>query len=205
MRLVLGNEAIVSYRRLSYKAWYAFAEFVDNSTQSFFDNRDDLERAFAEEGREGLEVYITYDSSSKTIKIVDNAMGMSPDELESALYVGRPPSNSSGRSEYGMGLKTAASWFGNIWSVTTKKLGETEEITATVDVDAVALGAAELPVSRVAKPAEQHYTIVEISSLNHFLNGWAVKNTREFLASMFRQDLREGFLDLRFNGTRLET
>lgn len=205
MRFVLGNEAIVSYRRLSYKAWYAFAEFVDNSTQSFFDNRAALEDALAAEGLEQLEVHITYDSATKAIRIVDNAMGMDAAELEHALYVGRPPGNPSGRSEYGMGLKTAASWFGNTWVVTTKKLGETEEITVTVDVDAIAAGSPELPVQRVPKPADQHYTIIEISDLNHFLNGWAIKNTREFLASMFRQDLREGFLDLQFNENKLET
>lgn len=204
MKLVLGNEAIVAYRRLSYKAWYAFAEFVDNSTQSFFDNRPVLEPVLEKESRD-LEVYITYDSVTKTIKIVDNAMGMDGAELENALYVGRPPANRTGRSEYGMGLKTAASWFGNVWTVTTKKLGADEEISVTVDVDDVAGGKSELVVSRVAKPAEQHYTLVEIRDLNHFLNGWAIKNTREFLASMFRQDLREGFLDLRFNDNRLET
>jgi hypothetical protein len=204
VRLVLGNEAIVSYRRLSYKAWYAFAEFVDNSTQSFFDNRSALEAAFADEGREKLEVFVTYDGASKTIRIVDNAMGMDESEVEAALYIGRPPANSTGRSEYGMGLKTAASWFGNKWSITTKKLGAAHEVSVQVDVDAIAQGNAELPVTRVPKPKELHYTIIEITDLNHFLNGWAIRNTREFMASMFRQDLREGFLDLRFNDTRLE-
>ena len=28
------------FSRLSYKAWYAIAEFVDNSTQSFFSNEE---------------------------------------------------------------------------------------------------------------------------------------------------------------------
>lgn len=204
MKLVLGNEAIVSYRRLSYKAWYAFAEFVDNSTQSYFDNRAVLEEAHQAEGRK-LEVFITYDGATKSIKIVDNAMGMDEQEIESALYIGRPPANASGRSEYGMGLKTAASWFGNRWTVTSKKLGSLEEVSVDVDVNAIAGGNSDLPVRRVPKPQDAHYTIIEISELNHFLNGWAIKNTREFLASMFRQDLREGFLDLRFNDTKLET
>jgi hypothetical protein len=204
VELVLGNEAIVSYRRLSYKAWYAFAEFVDNSTQSFFDNRAILEESLAAEGRK-LEVYITYDGSTKSIKIVDNAMGMSADEVQRALYIGRPPANSNGRSEYGMGLKTAASWFGNRWTITTKKLGEPEEISVDVDVNQIATGKSDVPDRRVPKALDAHYTIIEITELNHLLNGWAIKNTREFLASMFRQDLREGFLDLRFNDTKLET
>lgn len=204
MRIVLGNEAIRSYRRLSYKAWYAFAEFVDNSTQSFFDNRASLEDLLTQEGR-ALEVYITYDNKTKIIRVADNAMGMSESDLVSALHIGRPPQNAGGRSEYGMGLKTAASWFGNEWTITTKKLGESEELSVTVNVEDVAEGKDDLVVRKVAKPLNQHYTIIEISSLNHFLNGWAIKNTREFLQSMFREDLRSGLLDLRFNDNKLET
>ncbi|SIN35504.1 ATP-binding protein [Micromonospora cremea] len=204
MKIVLGNEAIRSWRRLSYKAWYAFAEFVDNSTQSFFDNKEVLKRVLAEEGRQ-LEVYITYDSKLKVIRIVDNAMGMNEQDLVNSLYIGRPPQNVSGRSEYGLGMKTAASWFGNVWSVTTKKLGEREELSVVVNVDKVAEGQDDLELRRLEKPEDQHYTIIEISLLNHFLNGWAIKNTREFLASMFREDLRDGFLDLRFNDNKLET
>ena len=204
MKLVIGNESIRSYRRLSYKAWYAFAEFVDNSTQSYFDNEAVLRPALDAEGRK-LEVYITYDSKSKVIRIVDNAMGMSEDDLVAALHIGLPPANTNGRSEYGMGLKTAASWFGNVWSVTTKKYGETEEISVVVDVDAVAEGRDDLSPRRVSKPEGDHYTIIEITELNHFMNGWAIKNTKEYLASMFREDLRSGVLDLRFNDSQLET
>ena len=35
-----GHENFANYKRLSYKWWFALAEFVDNSTQSFFDNQD---------------------------------------------------------------------------------------------------------------------------------------------------------------------
>ena len=31
-----------TYRRLSYQPWYAIAEFVDNSTQSYYDHRAEL-------------------------------------------------------------------------------------------------------------------------------------------------------------------
>lgn len=33
-------------RHLNYKAWFAMAEFVDNSIQSFLSHRDELARAY---------------------------------------------------------------------------------------------------------------------------------------------------------------
>ena len=35
MKLRLGNSAILAYRRLPYRLWYAIAEFVDNSTDAY--------------------------------------------------------------------------------------------------------------------------------------------------------------------------
>lgn len=66
-------------------------------------------------------------------------MGMSYDDLKNALHIARRPDNTHGRSKYGMGLKTAACWIGNKWTIKTKKLGETIEHSVTVDVDKVAL------------------------------------------------------------------
>ena len=31
-----------TYRRLSYKPWFAIAEFIDNSTQSYYDHKHEL-------------------------------------------------------------------------------------------------------------------------------------------------------------------
>ena len=42
IELLIGLDVISSYKRLAYTPWHAIAEFVDNSTQSFFDNMEDL-------------------------------------------------------------------------------------------------------------------------------------------------------------------
>jgi len=123
LKFEIGSQVVFQYRRLSYKSWYALAEFVDNSTQSYFANKAALDKALEKE-QEPLAVRINYDSKSRQLLISDNAMGMSEEDLEAALRVGHPPQDTSGRSEFGMGLKTAASWFGNEWTITTSKLGE---------------------------------------------------------------------------------
>ena len=50
MKLKLGPEIISSYKRLAYQAWYALAEFVDNSTQAYFNNKTVLDSVYAKEG-----------------------------------------------------------------------------------------------------------------------------------------------------------
>ena len=80
----LGNEAILRYKDLDYKIWYALAEFVDNSSQNYLDNREVLDKIFAKSG-ERFTVHITTDRE-KTIEITDNAMGMNYQDLKKALW-----------------------------------------------------------------------------------------------------------------------
>ncbi len=113
-----------TYRRLSYKPWYAIAEFVDNSTQSYYDHRAELIGTYKLDGGPGnLRVEVAYDSERNALTIVDNAHGMEMEELTRAVVLDRPPPDPTGRCEYGMGLKTAACWFGTTWTIRTTKLG----------------------------------------------------------------------------------
>ena len=36
------SSVYATYKRLSYQPWTAIAEFVDNSTQSFYDHKEEL-------------------------------------------------------------------------------------------------------------------------------------------------------------------
>jgi hypothetical protein len=204
LSLQLGLETIESYKRLSYTPWHALAEFVDNSTQSFFNNREAVERALAE-AHEEFRVDVVYDRDNLRIRIHDTAMGMNRDELAYALRVGARPAIQTGRSKFGMGLKTAACWLGNTWSVRTKKLGETVEYEVTIDVATIAGGDNALPTeARPGKRPEDHYTIVEIWNLNRPLHGRTLGKIKDFLRSMYRIDLTEGTLDLRWQHEKLD-
>lgn len=202
----LGLDAISSYKRLDYTPWHALAEFVDNSTQSYFNHLDDLDIAFAgdDDADDRLVVSVLYDNDTNVVRVSDNAMGMDRAELDYALEVGAPPKNTSGRSKFGMGMKTAACWFGDRWSIRTKKLGETVEFTVEVDVPKVAAGDRELPTTENPdQDPTAHYTIVEIRELNRPLRGRTQGKIRDFLSSMYRQDLRDEILDLRWQGESL--
>ncbi|MCQ2111310.1 MAG: ATP-binding protein, partial [Bacteroidaceae bacterium] len=99
------------FSRLNYKAWYAIGEFVDNSTQSFYSHQEELKL----HGIEEVEININYDVERDILTITDTAFGMERYDFARAVKVDSPPENKNGRNEFGMGLKTAASWFGTIW------------------------------------------------------------------------------------------
>jgi hypothetical protein len=202
--LEVGPDVIRSYKRLAYTPWHALAEFVDNSTQSYFDNRELLDRQLKEEGRR-LEVSVVLEASGTgMLRIVDNAMGMSFVELTHALKLGAPPANTTGRSKYGLGMKTAACWYGDKWTIRTKRLGETIEHTIEVDVEEVASNSQDLPYSqREGLDARDHYTIIEITQLNKIPQGRTRGKIKDYLRSMYRVDLREGTLDLQWQGESL--
>lgn len=196
MKFQIGYETINSYRRLAYTPWHALAEFIDNSTQAYFDNREQLDVALIEDGAD-FEVSVLYDRVAGTLEITDNSIGMNEDELEEALKVAAHAPRQSGRSKYGMGMKTAACWFGNSWTVVTKKLGDPDELSVHVNVERIAEGNADLEVTKkTADDPTRHYTKISISDLNRSLNTKTIGKIRTFLRSMYREDLRENLVRL---------
>ena len=203
MQLELGLPVIQSYKRLSYTAWHAIAELVDNATQSYFDHRETLDRVFSDCG-DNLYIAIAYDPQLNMLRVSDNAMGMSHDELTRALKVGYPPENTGGRSKYGMGMKTASCWLGDQWTLRTKKLGETCEHSVTIDVNRIAGGNNDLDYHPIGgRSADDHYTVIEITALNQVFRGRTIGKIKDFLRSMYRQDLRNGGVTIDWQGTPL--
>jgi hypothetical protein len=203
--LQLGLNIIRSYKRLSYTPWHAIAEFVDNSTQSYFDHQDELDPILAASGQT-LEISIVYDRHDpRSLSISDNAMGMSLDDLHRALQVGIPPDDIGGRSQYGLGMKTAACWIGDVWTVRTKRLNDEVEYEVVVDVERVASGNADLPVTEIpGRDPGAHGTTITIDQLHHNFQTRTQTKIRQFLGSMYRQDLRDGRLKLLWQGEELE-
>ena len=199
MEVQIGPEIIRSYKRLAYTAWHALAEFIDNSVQSYLNNRERLDASYSSSGQR-LIIQITYSrANGGLLKVRDNAMGMSQEELNAALRIGRPPEDTSGLSEFGMGLKTAACWFGNDWTVLTKKLGSDTLQVIRFDVEQIASGNLDLHYESNAGAIEDHFTEIAISSLNHQLYGRAIQSVKTYLGSMYRTYIRSNELTITFN------
>ena len=205
MQLELGLQVIQSYKRLSYTPWHAIAELVDNSTQSYFDNREILDRDYYN-SNDKLTIGIVYEPAGNgLLRVSDNAMGMSYDELANALRVGFAPQITSGRSKYGMGLKTASCWIGNKWTIRTKKMGDSFEHCVTIDVNQIAGGNNNLDYYSVGEKKDtNHYTVIEIKELNQVFRGRTIGKIKDFLRSIYRQDLRKRAVVIEWQGSPLE-
>lgn len=135
--LTIGPQAIDANSRLSYTMWYAFAEFIDNSTQSRLNYGSIIDDVLRQEGTP-LIVQIDHNRMKRELTIEDNSIGMTKDDLIEALRIAQPTKDSRGRSKYGMGMKTAACWIGRKWQIVTCEWSSGEEWTADIDVQGIA-------------------------------------------------------------------
>lgn len=189
-----GSGILGTYRDQSYKLEGAFAEFIDNSTQSFFNNRN----ALAEIGQMSCKIVI--EIYPEQIRIVDNAFGMEESDFRRALKLNSPPADKSGRSEKGMGLKTAATCLGSLWSVETTQYGSKNKYFCRVDVDEVERESPESIEATIEEcDLDQHYTIIQIEALNKKITDGKIQKLIKTLSEMYSKDIRNGDLILIIN------
>ena len=207
IKFQIRNNVINSYKRLAYKPWYAIAEFVDNSTQSFFNHQNELLDVFNNTSgsrKRPLLIDIQYDAKKDFFSVRDTAMGMSFAELRDALRVAKQPKNTSGRSQFGMGMKTAAFWLGNEWTICTKKLGEEKEHLVKLNLSKIASGNNDLEYTWKNVDTNEHYTEIQIHKHNQIFQGRTLGKIGQFLKSMYRQDFRKNLLTLLWRGEELD-
>ena len=185
-------------RHLNYRPWYAIAEFVDNSLDSFLTHRVEIQ---AQEGLGvKLRVEVNIDpNDGGFIAVRDNAAGIYEHEYQRAFRPADPPPDSSGLSEFGMGMKSAACWFGREFIVRSSALGEPVARTVTFKLDEIVRPKSEdLPVRPHAVAPQEHYTEIVIRELHNPPQGRTIAKIKEHLASIYRVYIREGTLELRF-------
>ena len=192
-------------RHLNYKAWFAIAEFIDNALQSYLANRATLEAIRGPDFQ--LEVDVRIDTTGPgQIVITDNAAGISAADFPRAFRAAQLPSDRTGLSEFGMGMKSAACWFAEKWSVRTKAVGETLERTIHFDIRYIVDNKIESlnTESRDVGSPSAHYTVVTLRGLHHMPQGRTLGKIKEHLASIYRVFLRDGRMSLRFNNEQLD-
>jgi hypothetical protein len=198
-----GVSVLAVLRHLNYTPWFALAEFVDNAVQSFIQHRAELEKA---EGKKyKLRVDIDLDLSPPArISIRDNAAGIYPAEFPRAFRPAAIPPDRSGLAEFGMGMKSAACWFAPRWTVRTSALGEPITRIVHFDIDNIVNDdLQELAIGEEPAGTEHHFTEVVLEDIFHVPIGRTVGKLKEHLADIYRVFMREGLLELRFNGTLL--
>lgn len=186
------------FSRLSYKPWYAIAEFVDNSTQSYLSHEAEMQQI---EGFDKLVVDVKYDAETNSLTIKDNAYGMEIDRFKDAIILDSRNEYQSGRNEFGKGLKTAASWFGDVWHVTSTQYGSNNQYTATVDIPKLKeLHLNNIQIKKEIVDSNIHGTTIRIEQVTKRITGSrTIGKIRELLSSMYRRDINNKNIEIRFN------
>lgn len=195
------GDILNGYQRESYRPETAIAEFVDNSTASYYTNKkiiDEVDPNYI------LTIYIKYDSIRKTLHIDDNAWGMDLETFKDALTIAKKPRTQGGRNEYGMGLKKAASWFGKCWTVDTKGYGEQNGYSSEIDIDELVLNKSnEVNVTTTEKDYRDHYTRIKINKLCRNITSSSIEKLKKDLSSIYRNDINTGKIEIYVNGEKL--
>ena len=198
-----GVSVLSVLRHLNYKPWFALAEFVDNGVQSSVENKSGICAIDGDAWR--LRVSVQIDSSPPgRLTVRDNAGGISRAEFPRAFRPAVVPLNRSGLSEFGMGMKSAACWFSPRWYVRTKAIGEAVERTVRFDIDRIVRDELEeLAIEERPARVNDHYTEIVLEDLHNIPVGRTLGKLKEHLTDIYRVFIREGRLDLLFDGDRL--
>ena len=185
---------------INYSPWFAIAEFVDNSIQSFLDYENEIKQTDGDKTK--LKVEIELDTAKGGDLIIrDNAAGIHEADYHRAFRPAGIPPDTSGLSEFGMGMKSAACWFSPTWTVQTTALGEDIEKTVRFDITKIVADSIEELIieSRPIEP-NTHFTEIRLSNLHKPPQGRTIGKIQEHLASIYRVFIREGLLELHFRG-----
>jgi hypothetical protein len=120
---------------LEYETWFALAEYVDNAIDSYQRNKEKLVKLHGEDFQLQVEIEINDPESKITIR--DNAGGIEEENYARAFRAAEIPNDTSGLSEFGMGMKSASCWFSDFWVVRTTAIGEDYEKTVTFDMNQI--------------------------------------------------------------------
>jgi hypothetical protein len=190
-------------KHIEYETWFALAEFIDNAIDSYLKNISSLQKI--EGNNFVLDVKVEINEPENRITIRDNAGGIGESDYSRAFRAAEVPPDNSGLSEFGMGMKSAACWFADNWSVTSTALGESQLKKVSFDMQKIFEDKLEeLDVDVNSCDKNHHYTIVELFDVNRMPRRKGVGKVKNHLRSIYREFIRQGNLKLTVNGEELK-
>ena len=188
------------FPHMKYQPWYALGELVDNGIQSYLSNRDRLRDAEGHDYRLRIEIEINRDQGG-SIVVRDNAAGIAHGDWHRAFLVGEPPPDSSGLSQFGVGMKAACCWFAKNWTLRTTYLGEEVVRSVAFDIPEIVASRSEtLDVFEESTDWRTHFTELRMTNLYRAPQKRTLGKIKEYLGGIYRQFLRNGDIEILFNG-----
>lgn len=192
------------FQHMKYKPWYALGELVDNSLQSYLSNRDRLRDVEGGDYRLKVDIALSKEDGG-LLTIRDNAAGISLVDWPRAFLVAEPPSDASGLSQFGIGMKAACCWFADEWALRTTHLGENLIRSVTFNVPQI-IAARDDTLAAYEEPTDwqQHFTEVRLWNLHRLPQTRTIGKMRQYLGAIYRQFLRNDDIILTFNGEAVD-
>ena len=200
-KLTIGNSTLKRYADLDYDEWYAIAEFLDNSLHSFIDNKKELKKI-------GIDICdirlsITNSEEGEEINILDNAGGIHIDDFPRLLSLGEPKEKCETQlSEFGMGMKTAAIWLGNVVEIETKHYLDDKCYLITIDINKLGTEK-EVSIKEVNSSSNlKCYTKIKLKHLNRNISRKKIK-IKNSLSSIYKKFIQNNTVRITFEDDEL--
>ena len=198
IRPTIGLLALM--KNIKYTEWEAMSEFIDNSVQSYRYNKKKLKKIDT-----NYKLKIRIELLPNEISIKDNAAGISEERYADAFETGKPPPDTGGLSEFGVGMKIAACWFADKWKVHTKALGEKNWRLVEFNIDKLRENNTEqLEVTENKANLNAHYTIITLNKLNHKPKSTTITKIFQHLSSIYRHLINSDEIEISINGNKLK-
>ena len=198
VQLTLGLQALLTFKEMKNQHYTALGEFVDNSIQSYLDNKDDLKTI------PNYKPSIHIDATSDEIVIEDNCAGISEENAVRAFDIGNPNSL-GGIGTFGMGMKVSACWYSDTWKVETKAFNEDVAKTYDVDIQKI-VKSGEVNIGPETQSAKNvtPYTRITLLKPHRYPRTSEVTNVRKYLEDMYRWFINDEEIDIFYNGQKLK-
>lgn len=193
-----GLDVLFTFRHYGYKPWFALAEFVDNSVSSFL--------SLGSDGPLVVEIHFGQDG---LISVSDNAAGIQAADFGRALLTAAPPVDDGTLHQFGLGLKTAAFWWGRQLKIETWPIGSRESWKVEVDLRQITTSdSLVLPRASHRGPEDEgrHGTCIQVADLwpeRALPTGRTLGKVRSYLTSIYRTYLRSGQVRIVVQGREL--
>jgi hypothetical protein len=200
-----GVGMLALFPSMNYKAWFALGEMVDNSIQSYKEHKAELKRLNGPNFK--LKIDIEFSTSPKEkIVVRDNAAGIYKKDIARAFTPAVRREDLSGIGQFGIGMKSSATWYANHYVIRTAALGEPVSRTVTFDIPAIIdNNTNQLPIEEKVKDEKDHGTTLTLTQLHQGIpTGATLGRIRGYLQSIYRDSIRSGEVKITVGGKELE-
>ena len=194
------NTLIEGLSARNYNYYDAIGELIDNCLSNPFINPIT---------RQPETVIVNVIYTPDYLFIGDNGIGRNGKGLAESMNYGKL--SNIGNSRFGIGLKQAAPFFGNIIDITTKQYGSNEVFTYHLDKEWIRNNPKSLeqcPISIKVGNAphlfNDHFFQIKITNLNHKPNDKTISNIKRELSICFSVYILQGLLRLVINGETVQ-